>query len=76
MDQMGPQPLTKPLEKFTLNLISQAKAGYDPVYGARPLKRLIQNEILDELSLQIIEGKLKSGMTVTADWDGKKLKFI
>ncbi len=53
-----------------------AKGGYDPVYGARPLKRLIQNEILDELSLQIIEGKLKSGMTVTADWDGKKLKFI
>jgi ATP-dependent Clp protease ATP-binding subunit ClpB len=52
-----------------------AKAGYDPVYGARPLKRLIQDEILDELSLQILENKLKPGAVVTADWDGKKLKF-
>ena len=38
-----------------------AKKGYDPVYGARPLKRLIQNELLDELAFQIIEGKVKEG---------------
>ena len=35
------------------------KKGFDPSYGARPLKRIIQNEILDELALQIIEGKIK-----------------
>lgn len=52
-----------------------AQAGYDPAYGARPLKRLIQDEILDELSLRILENKFKSGATVTADWDGKKLAF-
>jgi len=41
-----------------------AKIGYDPVFGARPLKRVIQNEILDELALRIIEGKI-----------GKKVKI-
>lgn len=50
-----------------------ASAGYDEIYGARPLKRLIQNEILDELSLRIIEGKIKEGDTVTIDYDGAKV---
>ena len=36
-----------------------AKEGFDPLFGARPLKRVIQNKILDELALQIIEGKIK-----------------
>jgi len=49
-----------------------AKEGFDPVYGARPLKRVIQDKILDELALQIVEGKVKSGDTVTAQLqDGK-----
>ena len=38
-----------------------AHEGFDPAFGARPLKRLIQNTILDELSLRIIEGKIKEG---------------
>lgn len=38
-----------------------AKKGFDPVFGARPLRRLIEQEILDEAALKIIEGKLKSG---------------
>lgn len=50
-----------------------AKEGFDEIYGARPLKRLIQNEILDDLSLRIIEGKIKEGDTVTADFDGRKI---
>ncbi|MBM4166945.1 MAG: ATP-dependent chaperone ClpB [Ignavibacteria bacterium] len=45
-----------------------AKAGYDKVFGARPLKRLIQNEILDELSLQIVEGKIAEGDAVKIDY--------
>ncbi|MGI5827589.1 MAG: ATP-dependent chaperone ClpB [Patescibacteria group bacterium] len=44
-----------------------AKTGYDPVFGARPLKRVIQNEILDDLALQIIEGKVKEGDTVKVE---------
>ena len=46
-----------------------AKTGYDPVFGARPLKRVIQNKIEDELALMIIEDKLKSGTTLTIDLD-------
>ncbi|MFH2136050.1 MAG: ATP-dependent chaperone ClpB [Patescibacteria group bacterium] len=38
-----------------------AEKGFDPIFGARPLKRVIQNQILDELALQIIEGKIKDG---------------
>ena len=66
--------LTKRLEnqKITLELSDAAKAriareGYDPVYGARPLKRAIQKEILDPLSLQILEGKFHEGQTIRVD---------
>ncbi len=38
-----------------------AEKGYDITYGARPLKRIIQTMILDELALEIIEGKVKEG---------------
>jgi len=38
-----------------------AEKGYDPTYGARPLKRIIQTLLLDELALEIIEGKVKEG---------------
>jgi len=41
-----------------------AQKGYDINYGARPLKRTIQNELLDKLSLMIIEGKIKEGQKV------------
>ncbi len=44
-----------------------ADEGYDVTFGARPLKRIIQNKILDELSMQIIEGKVRSGAKVTID---------
>ncbi|PIR54373.1 type VI secretion system ATPase TssH, partial [Candidatus Peregrinibacteria bacterium CG10_big_fil_rev_8_21_14_0_10_42_8] len=44
-------------------LTQLAKEGFDPLFGARPLKRLIQTSILNALSLQIIEGKLLEGST-------------
>lgn len=44
-----------------------AEKGYDITYGARPLKRVIQNLILDELALDIIEGKINSGDKVRID---------
>jgi ATP-dependent Clp protease ATP-binding subunit ClpB len=52
-----------------------AKEGYDPVYGARPLKRAIQKEILDPLSLQILEGRFHEGQTIQADVRDGKLVF-
>ena len=66
--------LTKRLEqqKIRLELSDSAKAliareGYDPVYGARPLKRAIQKQILDPLSLDILERKFHEGQTIRAD---------
>jgi len=49
-----------------------AKEGFDPAYGARPLKRVIQKEIQDQLAIKILEGKFKEGDTITADVDAKK----
>jgi len=40
--------------------------GYDPVYGARPLKRVIQDRLLNPLSLEVLEGNVKDGDTVKA----------
>ena len=44
-----------------------AERGYDPVYGARPLKRVIQKELLDPLALMILDGSLHEGETVRVD---------
>jgi ATP-dependent Clp protease ATP-binding subunit ClpB len=44
-----------------------ARRGYDPVYGARPLKRLIQREVSDKLALALLEGRYPEGSTVTVD---------
>ncbi len=44
-----------------------AEKGYDPQYGARPLRRAIQDCVLDELALRIVEGKIKEGDTVIVD---------
>ncbi|EKD43169.1 MAG: hypothetical protein ACD_72C00419G0001, partial [uncultured bacterium] len=52
-----------------------ASVGYEPTYGARPIKRVIQNEILDELSLQIIDGKIKDGQTVNLQMEKGKIVF-
>lgn len=43
--------------------------GYDPVYGARPLKRLIQRQVTDRVAMEIIEGRIGDGAKVTVDLD-------
>ncbi|HYD34463.1 MAG TPA: ATP-dependent chaperone ClpB [Vitreimonas sp.] len=53
-----------------------ATTGYDLVFGARPLKRLIQNTLLNELSKDIIEGKIKDGDAIKVEWDGKKMTIL
>jgi ATP-dependent Clp protease ATP-binding subunit ClpB len=53
-----------------------AKEGFDPAYGARPLKRVIQKEIQDRLAMKILEGKFKEGDTITVDVDGKKGELV
>jgi ATP-dependent Clp protease ATP-binding subunit ClpB len=44
-----------------------AHEGYDPAFGARPLKRVIQRELADTLAMQILDGKIGEGDTVTVD---------
>src|SRR3954464_6783536 len=52
-----------------------AKKGYDPVFGARPLARVIQSEVRDRLTDEILFGKLENGGTVTLGHDGTDLTF-
>ncbi|MCK9588598.1 MAG: ATP-dependent chaperone ClpB [Terrimicrobiaceae bacterium] len=52
-----------------------AREGYDPAYGARPLKRVIQKEILDPLSLEILDGHFGDGDKIQAGVEKGKLGF-
>jgi len=49
--------------------------GYDPVYGARPLKRAIQRHLLDELSLEILEGRFVDGDVIRAEVEDGRIVF-
>ncbi|MCA3350436.1 MAG: ATP-dependent chaperone ClpB [Roseomonas sp.] len=67
--------------KITLTLDEAARewlaeAGYDPVYGARPLKRVIQRNLQDKLAGLLLEGSVKDGesLTVTASPDGLEVR--
>jgi ATP-dependent Clp protease ATP-binding subunit ClpB len=52
------------------------RVGYDPAYGARPLKRTLQREVETVIARMLLEGKLKDGMTVHVDYEeGKGLTF-
>jgi ATP-dependent Clp protease ATP-binding subunit ClpB len=52
-----------------------AREGYDPAFGARPLKRTIQRLVQDPLALKLLEGEFADGDTVTVDADGDRLTF-
>ncbi len=49
--------------------------GYDPVYGARPLKRTIQRRVLDPLALGVLQGDFKEGDVIRADVEKGALVF-
>jgi ATP-dependent Clp protease ATP-binding subunit ClpB len=66
--------------KIDLQLTPEARAftartAYDPVYGARPLRRFMQQEIETPLARGIIAGEIRDGQTVLVDTDGEKLVF-
>jgi ATP-dependent Clp protease ATP-binding subunit ClpB len=74
--------LTKRLaeRKITVNLSDAARErlveeGYDPVYGARPLKRTIQRRLLDPLALKVLEGGFREGDTVDVGLANGELTF-
>jgi len=52
-----------------------ARIGYDPTFGARPLKRLIQKELENELARELLSGKFLDGDSIKVDYDGDKMTF-
>jgi ATP-dependent Clp protease ATP-binding subunit ClpB len=75
--------LTKRLaeRKFSVTLTESAKhflidVGYDPVFGARPLKRAIQRYVQDQLALQILEGKFNEGDAILVDMDQDRHELV
>jgi ATP-dependent Clp protease ATP-binding subunit ClpB len=50
-----------------------AREGYDPVYGARPLRRFIQREVETRIARALLSGEIEDGATVTIDVDGEEL---
>jgi ATP-dependent Clp protease ATP-binding subunit ClpB len=67
-------------KQITLALSPEAKQylareGYDPVFGARPLKRIIQRDILNPLSVKLLDGTVKEGDHIEVDVENGKLAF-
>ncbi|HAL60929.1 MAG TPA: ATP-dependent chaperone ClpB [Chloroflexi bacterium] len=67
-------------QKIELELTDRAKRhlaeeGYDPVYGARPLRRVIQRQLADPLAKEVLEGRLSEGDKVKVDLEGGNLIF-
>jgi ATP-dependent Clp protease ATP-binding subunit ClpB len=52
-----------------------AEEGYDPAYGARPLKRVIQQRLANRIANVLLEGKAAAGQTIRIDWDGHDFTF-
>ncbi|MHB8384311.1 MAG: hypothetical protein ACYDC3_18450, partial [Candidatus Binataceae bacterium] len=66
--------------KITIELTSKAldylaEHGYDPSYGARPLKRLIQSELETALARKILTSEIRDGSKVVVDTGGRGLEF-
>ncbi len=67
-------------KKINISITAKAKSyltekGYDPNYGARPLKRVIQHDILDPLALAMISNKIKAGDEISFDSNGKNIQI-
>jgi ATP-dependent Clp protease ATP-binding subunit ClpB len=65
---------------LTIELSDEARAylankGYEPLFGARPLKRLIQREIQDPLALKLLSGDIRDGDKIRVDVDNDRLAF-
>ncbi len=68
-------------KKLSLNITDKAKKilakeGFDPIYGARPLKRVIQNEVQNVLAMKLLNGEIKEGDEVTVDVTGPEGRLL
>jgi ATP-dependent Clp protease ATP-binding subunit ClpA len=71
--RLSQQNLTLDLDKAAKVLI--AKEGYDPQFGARPLKRAVQEQLLNPLSMMLLEGEFKPGDKIKVSEKGGGLVF-
>ena len=71
--RLAQQQLALELDKAARQLL--ARDGYDPQFGARPLKRAIQEMLLDPLSVKLLEGEFKPGDHISVTAKGDKLDF-
>ena len=72
-DRLAEQHIELILADSARDLI--ARQGYDPVYGARPLKRVIQRQIENPLAMEILEGKILEGARLSAEAEGERIVF-
>jgi ATP-dependent Clp protease ATP-binding subunit ClpB len=72
-ERLAAREMKLSLSEAALDLI--AEAGYDPVFGARPLRRAIQHLIEEPLAVEILAGKFGPGDTILADAEGGKMVF-
>ena len=72
-DRLAAKDIGLTLSNDAVSLI--AEKGYDPVYGARPLKRAIQQYIENPLSLEILKGNIDEGARVRAEVEGQQIVF-
>jgi ATP-dependent Clp protease ATP-binding subunit ClpB len=70
---LGYQNLKIELSEDALNLL--ADLGYDPLFGARPLKRVIEKELVNELARQVLSGAFTPGETIYVDTENRRLTF-
>ena len=71
--RLAAQDLRLEVSEAALDVLAQA--GFDPIYGARPLKRAIQSEIENPLAKALLEGKYAAGSTIKVEADGDTLVF-
>jgi ATP-dependent Clp protease ATP-binding subunit ClpB len=72
-DRLKERGITLAIEKSARKYL--AEEGFDPEFGARPMKRLIQKMILDRLADKIIRGELKDGGKVKVNYKADSLVF-
>nr|MDA3807614.1 hypothetical protein [Thiomicrorhabdus sp.] len=72
-DRLMDSEISLELDKAVLDLLGEA--GFDPVFGARPLKRVIQQRVENPLAQKILRGEYPAGSTIHVTLKGEEIQF-